>query len=377
MTAKQDYYELLGVGRGASEKELKTAYRKLAMQYHPDRNPDDDASEQKFKEINEAYDILKDDQKRAAYDQFGHAAFEGAGAGHPGAGDFGFYASFADVFDDILGDFMGGRRSASGRNRGNDVRFNMQITLEDAFQGKKADIRVPASVTCDACSGSGAASGTAPISCPTCKGHGKVRSQQGFFTVERTCPTCHGQGQIIKDPCRTCNGVGRVNRDKTLSVNIPQGVEEGTRIRLANEGEAGLRGGPPGDLYIFLSIAKHDLFQRDGMDLYCQVPISVATAILGSQIEVPTLGGGRARITIPEGTQSGKQFRLRGKGMPGLRGRGQGDLYIQAVVETPVKLTRKQKDLLKEFDAESSDKNTPATSKFFTKVKEFWDELKD
>ncbi len=379
MTGKQDYYELLGVARDASAGDIKSAYRKLAMEYHPDRNSDDGA-EHRFKEINEAHDILKDDQKRAVYDQFGHAAFDGVAAGARAGGfasDFGFSASFADVFDDILGDFMGGRRAGSGRNRGSDVRYNIEITLEDAYHGKKTQIRVPASVTCEECSGTGAKGGTAPVGCPTCQGRGKVRSQQGFFTVERTCPTCHGQGRIVKDPCQACRGAGRVNREKALAVNIPEGVEEGTRIRLASEGEAGVRGGPPGDLYIFLSMAKHELFQRDGMDLFCQVPISIATATLGSQIEVPTLGGRRARITIPEGTQSGKQFRLRGKGMPGLRGQGRGDLYIQTVVETPVKLTRKQKDLLKEFEAASSEKNTPASSGFFTKVREFWDELKD
>ncbi len=285
--------------------------------------------------------------------------------------------AFADVFDDILGDFMGGRRAGAGRNRGSDVRYNIEITLEDAYHGKKTQIRVPASAICEECNGSGAKGGTAPVGCPTCHGHGKVRSQQGFFTVERICPTCHGQGRIVKDPCQACRGAGRVNQEKALAVNIPEGVEEGTRIRLTGEGEAGVRGGPPGDLYIFLSMAKHELFQRDGMDLFCQVPISIATATLGSQIEVPTLGGRRARITIPEGTQSGKQFRLRGKGMPGLRGKGRGDLYIQVVIETPVKLTRKQKDLLKEFEAASSDKNTPASSNFFAKVKVFWDELKD
>ncbi len=376
--AKRCFYEVLGVERGASSAEIKAAYRKLAMKYHPDRNPDDDGAEHKFKEINEAYDVLKDEQKRAAYDQFGHAAFDGAGGGRSSGfgAEFGFSSSFADVFDDLFGDFMGGRRGGT-RNRGSDLRYNMEITLEDAFTGKTVEIHVPTSVSCDACNGSGAEGGAAPVTCPTCHGRGKVRSQQGFFTVERSCPTCHGQGRIIKDPCRRCGGSGRVQREKTLSVNIPQGVEEGTRIRLAGEGEAGVRGGPPGDLYIFLTITPHELFQRDGMDLFCRVPISFTTAALGGQIEVPSLGGGRARISIPEGTQSGRQFRLRGKGMPGLRGQGRGDLYIQAVVETPVKLSRKQKELLRQFEANTSSKNTPETSGFFARVKEFWDELKD
>ncbi len=381
--AKRDYYEILGVDRGADAATIKSAYRKLAMKYHPDRNQDDPSAEQKFKDAGEAYDILKDEQKRAAYDQFGHEAFDGTGNQHgAGFGGQGFGASsFSDVFDDLFGDFMGGggagRRGGQTRNRGNDLRYNMEITLEEAFEGKKADIRVPSSVSCEACSGSGSAEGAQPTSCPTCHGRGRVRAQQGFFTVERACPSCHGQGKIIKDPCTSCGGSGRVQKERTLSVNIPIGVEEGTRIRLAGEGEAGMRGGPAGDLYIFLSIAPHDLFQRDGKDLFCRVPISMTQAALGGQIEVPTLGGGRARISIPEGTQSGKQFRLRGKGMPGLRGQGKGDLYIQSVVETPVKLSRKQKDLLKQLDEDMTDKNSPDTSGFFSKVKGFWDELKD
>ena len=372
--AKKCFYDVLGVDRSSSEADLKSAYRKLAMKHHPDRNPDNPEAEQKFKECSEAYDILKDEQKRAAYDQFGHAAFDGTGGPGAGAGGFDFGSTgFADVFDDLFGDFMGGgRRQSQGRNRGNDLRYNMEITLEDAFQGKKADIRVPSTVNCDTCDGSGSAEGTQAVSCPTCHGRGRVRAQQGFFTVERTCPSCQGQGQIIKDPCKSCGGAGRVKRDRTLSVNIPQGVEEGTRIRLAGEGEAGLRGGAAGDLYIFLSIAPHELFQRDGKDLYCRVPISLVQAALGGQVEVPTVGGGRARVTIPEGTQSGRQFRLRGKGMPGLRGQGQGDLYIQAVTETPVKLSRKQKELLRQFQDESTDKNSPESAGFFSKVKDFF-----
>jgi molecular chaperone DnaJ len=377
--AKRCYYEVLSVDRGASSAELKSSYRKLAKLYHPDHNPDDEMAEQKFKEISAAYDILKDDQKRAAYDQFGHAAFEGGVGGRPGGFDAGVGSSFADVFDDLFGDFMGGggRRRGGERNRGNDLRFNLEITLENAFGGKTTDVRVPGSVACEACSGSGSEGGAQPVSCPTCQGRGRVHSQQGFFTVERACPTCNGQGRIIKDPCRSCSGSGRVNKERTLSVNIPQGVEEGTRIRLSGEGEAGVRGGPAGDLYIFLSIAPHELFQRDGKDLFCRVPISVTTAALGGQIEVPTLGGGRARVAILAGTQSGQQFRLRGKGMPGLRGKGKGDLYIQATVETPVKLTHKQKELLKEFEVATTAKNTPQASGFFAKVKDIWGEVKD
>jgi molecular chaperone DnaJ len=379
--SKRDFYEILGVTRRASADELKAAFRKKAKELHPDRNPGDAKAEQNFKELNEAYDILKDDQKRAAYDQYGHEAFEGpqGGRGGPGFG-FDFTTSFTDVFDDLFGEFMGGRRGGGGSraSRGSDLRYNMEISLEDAFAGKTATIRVPGSVTCEACSGSGAEAGSKPQACPTCSGVGKVRAQQGFFTIERTCPTCQGLGRVVKNPCRSCNGAGRVQRERTLNVNIPQGVEDGTRIRLAGEGEAGLRGGPKGDLYIFLSIAPHSLFKRDAGDLFCRVPVSFVTASLGGQVEVPTLGGGRARITIPEGTQSGKQFRLRAKGMPGLRGQGAiGDLFVEMAVETPVNLTKKQQDLLREFEKAGSEKNSPETTGFFTKVKEFFKETKD
>ncbi len=379
--SKRDFYEILGVARRASADELKAAFRKKAKELHPDRNPGDAKAEQNFKELNEAYDILKDDQKRAAYDQYGHEAFEGpqGGRGGPGFG-FDFTTSFTDVFDDLFGEFMGGRRGGGGSraSRGSDLRYNMEISLEDAFSGKTATIRVPGSVTCEACSGSGAEAGSKPQACPTCSGVGKVRAQQGFFTIERTCPTCQGLGRVVKNPCRSCNGAGRVQRERTLNVNIPQGVEDGTRIRLAGEGEAGLRGGPKGDLYIFLSIAPHSLFKRDAGDLFCRVPVSFVTASLGGQVEVPTLGGGRARITIPEGTQSGKQFRLRAKGMPGLRGQGAiGDLFVEMAVETPVNLTKKQQDLLREFEKAGSEKNSPETTGFFAKVKEFFKETKD
>jgi len=379
--SKRDYYDVLGVGRGASPDEMKAAFRKLAKELHPDRNPDDKTAEAKFKELNEAYDVLKDEQKRAAYDQFGHAAFEGGGAGR--AGGFDFSSSFADVFDDLFGEFMGrgggaggGRGGGSGALRGADLRYNLEISLEESALGKKAQVRVPTAVVCEACEGSGAAEGSKPTACPRCRGVGQIRTQQGFFTVQRTCPTCHGQGRVIEEPCRKCGGQGRVQREKTLSVNIPPGVDDGTRIRLAGEGEAGLRGGPNGDLYIFVSVAPHRLFRRDGLNLYCRVPISMVSAALGGQIEVPTLAGGRAKVTVPSGTQTGKQFRLKAKGMPAMRSTEIGDLFIQMVVETPVNLTKRQKELLKEFEGAGTEEQTsPETSGFFAKVKEFWSDL--
>jgi molecular chaperone DnaJ len=380
--SKRDFYEILGVQRRATADELKAAYRKKAKELHPDRNPDDKGADQKFKELNEAYDILKDDQKRAAYDQYGHQAFEGPGGsrgGGPGAG-FDFSTSFTDVFDDLFGEFMGTRRGGGAQraSRGSDLRYNMEISLDDAYAGKTATIRIPGSVACDACSGSGAEAGSKPQACPTCSGVGKVRAQQGFFTIERTCPTCQGLGRVVKNPCRSCSGSGRVQRERTLNVNIPQGVEDGTRIRLAGEGEAGLRGGPKGDLYIFLSIATHPLFKRDNADLHCSVPVSFSTVALGGNVEVPTLGGGRVRVAIPEGTQSGKEFRVRGKGMPGLRGQGpHGDLIVEVLVETPVNLTKKQQEFLREFDKAGSAQNSPKTTNFFAKVKEFFGEQKD
>lgn len=316
---KADYYETLGVARGADEKELKSAFRKLAMQYHPDKNPGDEKAEHKFKEIGEAYETLKDPNKRAAYDRFGHAAFENGGMG--GGGGFGGAGGFADIFEDIFGEMMGGgrQRRSGGRERGADLRYNMEITLEEAYAGKTAQIRVPTSITCDECSGSGAKPGTSPVTCNTCGGSGRVRAAQGFFSIERTCPTCHGRGQTIKDPCTKCSGQGRITEERSLSVNIPAGIEDGTRIRLTGEGEAGVRGGPSGDLYIFLSLKPHEFFQRDGSDLYCKVPISMTTAALGGQFEVATLDGTQTRVKIPEGTQNAKQFRLKGKGMPVLR----------------------------------------------------------
>src|SRR5712691_3221816 len=369
--AKRDYYEVLGLTRSAGDDEVKAAFRKLAMKWHPDKNPGDQDCEHRFKEINEAYDILKDGERRAAYDRFGHAAFE-----HGGGAGFGtdFASAFHDIFDDLFG--MGGRRGrASGRERGADLRYNMQITLAEAFAGKTAQVRIPTAVTCEACSGSGAKPGSKPKACPTCNGHGKIRHAQGFFTMERTCPACHGRGQVIDDPCPSCSGSGRLTRERTLSVNIPPGVEDGTRIRLAGEGEAGARGGPSGDLYIFLSLAQHPFFQRDGTDLHCRVPISMVTAALGGGFDVPTIDGGQTRVKVPEGTQSGRLLRLHGKGMPVLRARGTGDMYVQVVVETPQKLTKRQRELLAEFDRQSSGETHPESAGFFAKVREFLDGL--
>ena len=368
--AKVDYYELLEVQRTASDGELKAAYRKLAMKWHPDRNPGNKDCEAKFKEINEAYDVLKDEQKRAAYDRFGHAAFEQGGAGQA----HGFGADFASTFSDIFEDlFAGGRRRSGGRERGADLRYNMEITLEEAFAGKTAQVRIPTSVTCEACSGAGAKAGSKPKTCPTCNGHGKVRQTQGFFTLERTCVSCQGRGQVIENPCPGCSGSGRVTRERTLSVNVPPGVEDGTRIRLAGEGEAGLRGGPQGDLYIFLSLQPHEFFQREGADLHCRVPISMVRAALGGEFEVPTIDGGKTRVKVPEGTHSGRRFLLASKGMPDLRSRESGDMYVQVLVETPQKLTKKQKDLLREFEEQSSSETQPEAAGFFSKVKDFLD----
>ncbi|MBH0237392.1 molecular chaperone DnaJ [Methylobrevis albus] len=372
---KRDFYEILGVERTATDAQLKSAFRKLAMQFHPDRNPGNAEAEAKFKELNEAYEILKEPQKRAAYDRFGHAAFENGGGRGPGPGDFG--ASMADIFDDIFGDFMGGGRRGGGgrggRERGADLRYNLEITLEEAFGGKTVEIEVPTSITCTVCSGSGAKPGTSPVTCRTCGGIGKVRASQGFFTVERTCPTCQGRGETIADPCGNCGGTGRTTQERTLSVNIPAGIEDGTRIRLAGEGEAGLRGGPSGDLYIFLSLKPHEFFQRDGADLYCRVPISMTTAALGGSFEVPTVDGGKTRVKVAEGSQTGRQFRLKGRGMPVLRSPQTGDMYITVVVETPQNLTRRQRDLLEEFERESSSDNHPESTGFFARVRDFFD----
>jgi molecular chaperone DnaJ len=371
--SKRDYYEILGVTRTCTEVELKTAFRKLAMQHHPDRNPGDKDCEHRFKELNEAYDVLKDGDKRAAYDRFGHAAFEHGGMGGPGFGaDFG--STFADIFEGIFG-MASARGRGSGRERGSDLRYNMEITLDEAFTGKTAQIRIPTSVTCEACSGSGAKAGTKPKPCSTCGGAGKIRHAQGFFTLERTCPTCHGRGQVIDDPCKVCGGGGRVTRERTLSVNIPTGVEDGTRIRLAGEGEAGVRGGPPGDLYIFLEVAPHEFFQRDGADLHCRVPVSMSSAALGGEFEVPAIDGSKVRVKVPAGTQTGRRFRLAGKGMPVLRAKQTGDMYVQVAVETPQNLTKRQRELLTEFEKLSSEQTQPESAGFFSRVKEFLDGL--
>jgi molecular chaperone DnaJ len=371
--SKRDYYEVLGVSRTCGEAELKSAFRKLAMQHHPDRNPGDAECEHRFKEINEAYDVLKDGDKRAAYDRFGHAAFEhgGMGGGHGFGADFAH--SFADIFDDLFGMGGGRRGRTQGRERGSDLRYNMEISLEEAYAGKTAQIRIPTSVTCESCSGTGAKAGSKPKSCATCGGAGKVRHAQGFFTLERTCPACHGQGQVIENPCPSCAGAGRITRERTLSVNIPAGVEDGTRIRLAGEGEAGLRGGPAGDLYIFLSLAPHEFFQRDGADLHCRVPISMVTAALGGEFEVPSIDGSQVRVKVPGGTQVGRRFRLSGMGLPVLRSKQSGDMYVQVAVETPQNLTKRQRELLVEFEKLSSEHTQPESASFFSRVKDFLD----
>jgi molecular chaperone DnaJ len=372
--AKRDYYEVLGVAKAADEAALKSAFRKLAMQYHPDKNPGNAEAEAKFKEVNEAYQVLSDPQKRAAYDRLGHRAFEQGGAGGSPFGD-GFSSSMSDIFEEFFGDIMGGRRGPGGAGRGADLRYNLEIGLEDAFAGKKVEIRVSTAITCDACNGSGAKAGTKPKTCGTCRGTGRVRATQGFFTLERTCPTCNGRGEMIEEKCPKCGGESRVMREKNLSVNIPAGVEDGTRVRLSGEGEGGAKGGPPGDLYIFLSLKPHDFFQREGADLFCRVPIAFTSAALGGSIEVPTISGGRERIAIPEGTQSGKQFRILRKGMPILRSRDTGDLYVQVFVETPRSLTRRQRELLEEFQKTETTESASDSASFFKRAKAFWDGL--
>ncbi|MGA8759813.1 MAG: molecular chaperone DnaJ [Stellaceae bacterium] len=376
--AKQDFYEILGVSKSANADDLKRAYRKLAMQYHPDRNSGDKNAEQKFKDLNEAYDVLKDDQKRAAYDRFGHAAFEQGGGRGPG--DFGFTGGFADIFDEVFGEFMntGRRAGQSGPSRGSDLRYNLEISLEESFRGRQTTIRVPNLVACDQCHGSGAETGSKPVTCSTCQGRGRVRMQQGFFTIERTCASCQGAGRVIEKPCRACGGQGRVRREKTLSVNIPAGVEDGMRIRLAGEGEVGVRGAAAGDLYIFVTVTPHPIFQRDGANIHCRVPISITTAALGGAIEVPTVEGGRTKVTVPAGTQSGHQFRLRGKGMTVLRSSLRGEMFIEVIVETPQNLTKRQQELLREFEKEGDGGRThPESEGFFARVKEFFEDLRE
>ncbi|MFZ4540576.1 MAG: molecular chaperone DnaJ [Rickettsiales bacterium] len=382
----EDFYTTLGVSKSASEDDLKKAYRKLAMQYHPDRNAGNAEAEKKFKAVSEAYDVLKDPQKRAAYDRFGHDAFAGGMGGGGGAGGFSGFSgggNFSDIFEDLFSEFTGRRGGGGGPQqssaaRGSDLRYNLDIELEDAYKGKQQTIKVTTSAACESCHGAGSEKGSAPETCPTCSGRGTIRAQQGFFTVERGCSNCQGTGKVIKNPCKTCAGSGRTRKEKSLSVTIPAGVEEGTRIRLAGEGEAGFRSGPAGDLYIFLSIKPHRIFKRDGANIYCGVPIPLSTATLGGHIEVPTIDGGRVKVTIPEGTQTGHQFRLKGKGMSVLKSAARGDMYIEVAVETPVNLSKKQRDLLKEFDAASGNKPTsPESESFFAKVKEFWEDLKE
>lgn len=382
--AKRDFYELLGVPRTASADEIKKAYRRKARELHPDSNIGDPQAEAKFKEVNEAYEALKDPEKKAAYDRFGHAAFEGgmgAAGARSGARGYGggpdFASAFSDVFEDLFGDFMGGGRAgARGRaSRGSDLRYNLAITLEEAFSGVQKSISVSTLAACEACNGTGAEGGAEPVTCPTCSGLGKVRAQQGFFTVERTCPTCGGLGQIVKNPCKACGGAGRTEKTRALAVDIPAGVETGTRMRLAGKGEAGVRGGPAGDLYIFIEVREHPLFQRDGVHLHCRVPVSMTTAALGGEVEVPSIDGGRARVKVPAGSQTGRQMRLRGKGMPELRGGPTGDMLIELAVETPVNLTARQKELLREFE-DLGEHNNPEGSSFFDKVKGFWDGMK-
>jgi molecular chaperone DnaJ len=376
--AKQDFYDTLGVSKSASADELKRAYRKLAMQHHPDRNAGDKGAEQKFKDLNEAYDILKDDQKRAAYDRFGHAAFE-QGGGH-GPGGFGFAAGgFADIFDEMFGEFMGGgRRGQGGPSRGSDLRYNLEVSLEEAYRGKQTTIRIPTLVACEQCKGSGAEAGSKPITCPTCHGRGRLRVQQGFFTIEQACASCQGAGRVIDNPCKACGGQGRTRREKTLSVNIPGGVEDGIRMRLAGEGEVGVRGASAGDLFVFISVTPHRIFQRDGANIHCRVPLPITTAALGGTIEVPTVDGSRTRVTVPAGTQSGHQFRLRGKGMTVLRSAARGDMFIEAVVEIPVNLSKRQQELLREFEKEGENRRThPESDGFFARVKEFFEDLRE
>ncbi len=372
--AKQDYYATLGVARDASADDLKKAYRKLAMQLHPDRNPGDKKAEARFKEINEAYDVLKDDQKRAAYDRFGHAAFEQGGPGAAGGFDFGQGAGLGDIFDQMFGDFMGGRARARSPRQGADIRAGIEIDLADAFAGTRAQLRVPTRVACEACAGTGSESkDRGSETCSTCAGAGKVRAQQGFFLIERTCPTCGGQGRVVRNPCRICNGAGTVQRERSLQVQVPAGVEDGTRIRLAGEGEAGGPGAPAGDLYVHVSVRPHAIFQRDGANVFCRVPLRMTQAALGAEVEVPAIDGSRARVKIPPGTQSGEQFRLRGKGFSVLRSAARGDMFIQVAVEVPQHLTRRQRELLEEFEAEVNAKSSPESEGFFAKVREFFE----
>lgn len=382
----KDFYKILGADKNASADELKKSYRKLAMKYHPDQNPDNPEAENKFKELNAAYDVLKDEQKRAAYDQYGAAAFDGSMGGRGGGGGgFGGAGGFSDIFEDMFGDFMGGGGGARGRggaSRGSDLQYTLEISLEDSFKGKESTIKIPVNETCDSCDGSGAQSGTGAQTCSTCDGAGRIRQQQGFFTIEKACPTCQGQGTMIKDPCKSCQGQGRLRKDKSLKIKIPAGVDTGRRIRLSGEGEAGFRGGPKGDLYVLLAIKSHKFFKRDGANLYCRIPIPMTKAALGGDVKVPTIEGKSSSVKIPPGTQTGQQFRLKGKGMTMLQSDFRGDLYIEIFVETPVNLNKKQKDVMKQLDKDfgdgkASSKHSPESSGFMGKMKDLWDDLKE
>jgi len=371
---KKDYYEILGVTKNCDDKTLKSAFRKLAKEYHPDHNAGKPEAEAKFKEISEAYERLKSPESRAAYDRYGHAAFDGgAGRGNYSGGfDGNFSSAFSDIFNDFFGDFSYSTRSRETSNRGSDLWYNLDITLEEAYNGKSDTITVPMNAECSGCKGNGGENGEAPIVCPNCQGSGKTRASQGFFMIERSCTSCNGSGQIVVNPCRSCGGQGRVKKPKKLSINIPAGVEDGNRIRLSGQGEAGLRGGRTGDLYIFVSIKPHKFFQRDGSDLYCNIPVSMVTAALGGQIDIPTIDGSKLSVSIPEGSQNNKHLRLRGKGMPILRQKNFGDLHLQISVETPVNLNKKQKELLEEFQNISEEKNNPVSDGFFKKLRDLW-----
>jgi molecular chaperone DnaJ len=379
----RDYYEILGVDRGVDEAALKSAFRKLAMQHHPDRNGGCEDAAGRFKEINEAYSILSDPQKRAAYDRFGHAGVNGAGGGGGGPQFHDVGDIFNEVFGDVFGDMFGGRgRQRSGPARGQDLRYDLEITLEQAYAGSEVEISVPASITCETCDGSGAKPGTSPTTCGSCGGAGRVRASQGFFSIERACPRCGGSGRLILDPCGACHGHGQVRRERTLQVRIPAGVDDGARIRLAGEGDAGARGGPRGDLYIFLSVKPHELFERDGLDLLCTVPVPMGVAALGGEIDAPCLMGGencdgecKIKVKVPEGAQTGRTLRLKGRGMPSLRSRERGDLVVELFVETPTKLSARQKELLREFEGLCGDQQHPKSASFIGKAKRFWEEV--
>ena len=371
--AKRDYYDVLGVNKSATPDQIKSAYRKLAVKHHPDKNKGDKAAEEKFKVASEAYHVLSNAERKQSYDNFGHAAFENGGGGKGGFGNFDFSSSFSDIFEDFFGEgFGGGRRSRRSNNRGSDLRYDLSITLEEAYTGKKQDIKFSTSEKCDTCKGSGSKPGHDAGSCSMCGGNGQVRSNQGFFTVQQTCPQCSGSGEEITNPCTTCNGQGKQQTSKRLSVSIPKGVDDGTRIRLTGKGEAGSRGAGNGDLYLFINVYSHDLFKRSDENLFFECPISIADAALGTSIEIPTIDGGKAKIKIPSGTQSGKQFRLKGKGMPYMRGSGIGDLYVQVNTEVPVSLNREQKELLEKFREIENEKSNPSIKKFFQKAKSFW-----